>query len=474
MKYLLSVDCGLTKSKLCVFDTLGIKHYEKQCNTPKKGFEIDVVNLHNTIVFLFKSLIRETNIKSEEIISISTSGHGNGLYLIGENGILPYAYSSMFTESDMYTPETKRIFPFTIQTSWSGQPLPILAYLKNEKNDVFGKIKKILFCKDVVKYILTGRICTDFTDASAAGLLNHKTSNYDKELLEVYGLGDSMGLLPDLVSCTDIIGTVSDEFSSIIGLTGRIPVTGGLFDVNSCILGCGVTEADRYCIISGTWGISSAISPNPVINDRITQCCNFCYKDRYMCIDSAPTSCVNLEWFLNNIVKGISYSEADEIVKSQRYDSELLYLPYIYKPMDMNVRGSFLGLGAEHTYRDMLKAVFEGIVFEHTYRLEKIKNSGIVRNGAVLTGGAANSEVLCQMFADCMGIDIYVTEQSQSGALGGAIIGATAVGIYSSLKEATDKMVRIKKCYHPDNTSLLPQKFIYFKDIIKIFKGEWL
>ncbi len=472
MKYLLSVDCGLTKSKLCVFDTSGEKYYEKQCDTPKTGFEIDVENLHKTIIFLFQSLSSETDIRSEDIISISTSGHGNGLYLIGDSGILPYAYSSMFTENQGYTPETTYVFPITMQTSWSGQPLPILSYLKNEKPEIFSKIRKILFCKDLVRYILTGKICTDFTDASAAGLLNCKTSSYDEELLKLYNLEDSMELLPELVKCTDVIGTVSEEFSKLCGINSNIPVTGGLFDVNSCILGCGVTEPDKYCIISGTWGISSVITESPVSNDQITQCCNYCYPNQYMCIDSAPTSCVNLEWFLKNIVKDISYKEADDIVEKQAYDEQLLYLPYIYKPMDMNVKGSFLGLGAEHTYKDMLRAVFEGIVFEHTYRLEKLKEAGIVKNSAVITGGAANSAVLCQMFADCMGLDIYVTDQSQSGALGGAIIGSVAVGIYGDLKEAAKKMVKIKKCYHPNKNSLLPQKFIYFKDIIKIFKGE--
>ena len=86
-------------------------------------------------------------------------------------------------------------------------------------------------------------------------------------------------------------------------------------------------------------------------------------------------------------------------------DEDLLYLPYLYTPMDLpSAQGGFAGLRPYHDSAAMLRAVFEGIVFEHRYRLEKLQQSGIQANCAVLSGGAANSAVFGQMFADACGL----------------------------------------------------------------------
>ena len=466
VKYFLSIDCGLTKSKAVLFERTGKMLFESQLDTPRKSNQINTAALHKTVVTLINDILKSTGIDPEDILTVSTSGHGNGIYFIGENGILPFGFSSMYTESKKYTPPTDATFPITLQSSWSGQPLAILSHIKHEKPELFAKIRKILFCKDLIKYILTERICTDYTDASAAGLLNCKTAQYDEKLLKIYDLDGHADILPDLCRCTDTIGTVSEKFAKVSGLSVKTQVVGGLFDVNSCMLGAGITSPGKYCIIAGTWGINSAIVEAPISCKEITQCCNFSYPEEYMCIDSAPTSCTNLEWFTKNILRDISYRQADEIVEHQQGDPTLLYLPYIFTPMDINISGSFVGLKAEHTYKDMLRAVFEGIVFDHAYRLEKLKRAGIVYDSAVLTGGAANSSVFCHMFADCTGLEIYTTTQSQTGALGGAIIGSVAAGLYKDVAEAANAMVQVQRCYKPKTTDYYRQKFELFKETV--------
>lgn len=470
MNCILSIDCGLTKSKSAVFNQRGEVLLENEMDTPLKGTAINTAALCNAVTTLIYESIINGGFSPKDIKAICVSGHGNGLYIIGEHGILPYAYSSMYTGSKRYIPDTESSFPINIQSAWSGQPLAILSYLRNEEPLVFSKIRKILFCKDVIKYILTGRICTDYTDASAGGMLNYKTGTYDAELLKLYGLEDCEYLLPEICHSTDIIGGVTESMARKTGLRAGTPVIGGLFDVNSCMVGAGVIKPDKYCIISGTWGINSAVVEEPAQIRGITQCCNFCSPERFMCIDSAPTSCVNLEWFLRNIIEGISFEEADIIVEKQPV-SELIYLPYIYKPMDLNVNGgSFIGLTHNHNYKDMLRAVFEGIVFDHVYRIEKLKENGIVYDSAVLTGGASRSSVFCRMFADSLGIKIYTIANSQTGALGVAVLGTVAVGIYPDIETATQKMVGIKQCYEPRVNSALTLKYKKFKEYLAEYR----
>lgn len=461
--YFLCIDCGLTNIKTVTIDKNSNIISEHSLPTPRDNHIINITKLYKTLSELVSYAAKELG---DKITAISVSGHGNGLYLVGKDYAVPYGYSSMFTDSLPYTPKTEDTFPLTLQTSWSGQPLPILAYIKSEKPELFVQIKSILLCKDMLRYMMTGSVCTDYTDASAAGLLNYKTGDYDTELMKLYGLEDCMSLLPPIKLCTDKAGYVSKNFSKDSGLPVNIPVVTGLFDVNSCMLGSGVIEPDKYCLIAGTWGINCAVSKKDIADKSITQCCIFTVPEKFMCIDSAPTSCSNLEWFLNNILNNADYKKANEIVSNTPVDSELFYLPYIHKPMDLNISGGLLGLNATHTRNDLMRAVYEGIVFEHATRIEKLKKIGIVYQRAVLTGGAAESDVFCQMFADVTGLEIETTSQSQTGALGGYILCLVATGIFPEIKTAIESTVKIKKVYSPQNTKLYKEKYETFKKII--------
>lgn len=473
MHYFLSIDCGLTDCKAVLFDQTGKPLYQSSHHTPRDGNIIDTVDMREVIISLVRDIVHNAGVDPEEILTVSTSGHGNGLYLIGEEGLLSFGFSSMYGESKKQTPKTDETFHFTLQTSWCGQPLPILAFLREEKPAIFEQIRKILFCKDVIKYFLTGDVSTDYTDASAAGLLNYANSEYDEELMAKYGLGDCMHLLPRICNCTDVVGHITKEFSSLTGLSEKTKVLGGLFDVNACMLGSGVIDRERYCIIAGTWGINSLVTKRPVPLPSVTQCCCFALPQKFILIDSAPTSCTNLEWFTKNVLGDLSYREADEIVASQPFDPELLYLPYLYKPMEMEIGGgAFLGMDYRNTHRDMLRSVFEGIVFDHTMRINKLRKAGFVCDKAVLTGGAANSEVFCRIFADCTGLDIYTTACAQTGALGGAILGAVASGIYPDIETAVGEMVQIKAHYAPENPEQYTEKFAYFEKAINLFNHK--
>ncbi len=470
MRYFLSVDCGLTDSKAVIFNEFGDVICKHTLATPRKGEHIHTDLLQEMAITLIRETLQKSAVNPEKILTVSASGHGNGLYLIGADGACSYGYTSMYTNSKPYTPDTALTFPITMQSSWCGQPLAILSYLKHEAPERFADIRKILFCKDLIKYLMTGEICTDYSDASAAGLLNCNTAEYDSELLRIYSLEGCEQLLPRLTRCTDIIGHITPEFAKLSGLSEKTQVLGGLFDVNACMIGSGVTNGDKYCIVAGTWGINSYVTEKTDPAAKVTQCCNFTYPERYMLIDSGPTSCTNLAWFTKNVLDNLSYADADKIVAEQPFDPQLLYLPYLFKPMDLNMSGAFLGLNSLHTKNDMLRAVFEGIVFDHTYRLLKIKAAGHICSSAVLTGGGANSEVFCQMFADCTGLKIYTTVCTQTGALGGAVLGTVASGIYPDIETAAKNMVKIKAEYTPRNTAHYTEKFKRFKNIIEMFK----
>lgn len=441
---ILCIDCGLTKGKALLFDEKGVCHAETSFPTPLKDCFIDTHALRASLL----AALRELDLNA--VTAVTVSGHGNGIYAIGKEDVLPVGYSSMVTQSADFVRHT---FPITAQSDWAGQPLPILAWLKATQKDVYGSIQRVLFCKDLLRWFLTGTAATEYTDASAAGLLNARTGTYDEKLLALYGLSDLMDKLPPLLSSDAVGGLVSAEVSRVTGLPEGVPVYAGLFDVNSCMLGTGVTDGSAYALIAGTWGINACACGGLVESTEITQCCRFYGTVPFVCIDSAPTSCANLEWFSQQVLGDMPYERVNELVAAAPMDDGLLYLPYLYAPMDLpGARGGFLGIKPHHGAGDLLRAVYEGIVFEHRYRLEKLRAAGCHGDSAVLSGGGAASELLCRMFADVCGIPFRVCEQTQAGALGGAILALSAQGIYANPQEAAEALVRFRAVYTPDPT----------------------
>ncbi len=464
----LCIDCGLTNGKVLLFAPDGILIDKKAFQTPLYNDQVDTKALYDGLCGAIGALTADMDDTASQITCISVSGHGNGLYALDEAGALPFGFSSMLTQQANRLPAQEALLPIVLQSRWPGQPLSILAWLKQTNPGLYYRMKKILFCKDLLRYFMTGSVCTDPTDASAAGLLNAQTGQYDRALLHLYDLDDAWEKLPPIRGSAEGAGTVSEEFHKKTGLPAGVPVLGGLFDVNSCMLGAGAVDASRFSMTAGTWGINAIPSAAPVRSESITQCCWFYGGLPYVCIDSAPTSCTNLEWFARRILQTDRFDQVSETVRRTAVDETLLYLPYLYAPMDLpSASGGFVGLRAHHTRTDLTRAVFEGIVFEHRRRMEKLQAIGLDAKAIVLSGGAANSAVFAKLFSDICGKEVFVPAQSEAGAMGGVILCSIAEGLYQSPQQAADALVSYRQVCSAEPQAAYERKYREFCRVLE-------
>ena len=442
-KLFLGIDCGLTSIKAVVFDRFGKLHRASSKKNSVVDGMIDTRLLWEKVVFCIKQSV---NGIEKQIAGISVCGHGNGLYFAVNGVPYEFGYSSMYNGA---TISDERISDITLQTVWAGQPLNILRRIKNENEELYRSISGIFFCKDYIRFMLTGVFATDYSDATAAGLTNNNDYRIDPRLFSLFGLNGAEKLIPKIYDSYENIGGTTEEIENLTGIKSGTPVAVGAFDVCGCIVGSGVKDESEYSIISGTWGINGALSKMKINDRRITQCCSFVDRTFNLCIESSPTSCVNLEWLINNVCPYVDYGEILDITKMR---TDLIYLPYIYPSMRYPDRkAEFVNLCISHTYKDMVKAVLDGIVFGHRLQIEALKSVGLERNGAVLSGGAANSSGWCQLFADILNTEIKTTEEKECGALGAAIFAAVASGEYGDIYSAQNEMVRYKETFVPKN-----------------------
>lgn len=470
MGYLLSVDCGLTVSKAAVFDLTGKKIAESRRNTPQSGVYIDSEALWRCTAACIREVL-EANEFSLDILAVGLSGHGNGLYALDEYGAPVATMSSMFDFNQSYVNAFRESASYaafrktTHQSVWSGQPMQILKWLKLERPECYDRIRCVLMCKDFLRYKLTGVLATDDSDFTASALAMQADG---VQLCEMLGISEMAQAFPQPLCCDQISGCVSMCAARETGLREGTPVAVGGIDLFCCMQGAGIVDSGMCSITAGTWGVTAAYADDVVNLEALTQQCIFRRGFKQVAVVSAPTSCVNLDWFLEKIRPGLSYSEADQIVAQFAPTSiQAIYLPYLYRDMaHPEIDAGFRALSPTDGWKELLRAVYEGVCLAHRLQFDRLRRAGVRMDCVRMSGGITNSSVWCQMMSDILQIEIGIPAERQAGLLGAAMMAAVSIHVYSSLDEAGQKMSAIDRVYVPNTEAVYNDKYYRFLSMV--------
>ncbi len=493
--YLLGIDNGGTITKAALYDGRGNEiasaGEKSELVMPKPGFtERNLEEWWKANCRSIRRVIEKSGLKNSDIAAVASTGHGNGMYLVDENldpvgnGIISTDTRAKEYVKKWYSDGTfQRVLPKTMQSIWAGQPVALLAWMRDHTPEVLEKTKWILMCKDYVRLRLTGEPYAEITDMTGTSFMNLETVEYDEEVLDAFGLSSVRSKLPDVRGAADICGTVTKGAARETGLCEGTPVAGGLFDINACAIATGIVDDSKLCCIAGTWSINEYISKEPVVAEDHFMTTLYCIPGYYLIGDSSPTSASNLEWFVTNFVdcpspeNGNVYEACNVSVESVKpEDSNIIFLPFLYgSNAGPDASAGFVGLNGYHTKDHLLRAVYEGVAFGTKVHLERLSRFRELPDTARVSGGAAKSKVWMQMFADVLQKRIEITENEELGTLGAALCAGVSVGIFDSFEAGTDTMVRIKRSYEPDKSlsDIYNTKFEKYKETVEALKGVW-
>jgi L-xylulokinase len=472
--YFLSLDCGLTATKAAVFDGGGrqIASASEDTGVLEKGerSEIDMEGQWARSCAVIRSAIARFGLPASRISGIGVSGHGAGLYPVDSKGkaICP-AFTSMDSRADgivrAWSVEGPDLYPKTRHSPWSGQSLPQLRWLKDNRPEDYQRIRWIFTAKDWIVFNLTGEAVTDPTDLSNNAAVDIASGAYDRGIMEAYGIGECADKIPNMVPSASIVGTVQQGAALDTGLAPGIPVVAGMFDVIASAVGSGALGEKAFSMISGTWNINTAFDRRLLDTPRTVKVSLSPIPGLYAYVESSATSAANLAWFLGTVdaISG-SARRSTHSMREEQYalinegvariapgSAGLTYLPFIHRShLAPGTDAAFVGMKAEHSGFHLLRALYEGVAFAHRRHLDILSSGGIERTRVLLCGGAANSDVWCGIFADALGRTIETSDAEQAGARGIAIAVAVGIGIYSSFEEASRSMIGAGKRYDPD------------------------
>lgn len=279
---------------------------------------------------------------------------------------------------------------------------------------------------------------TDVTNASRTMLFNINSLDWDKDLLDLFGIPASM--LPEVHSSSEIYGYTE--------LAGRkVPIAGVIGDQQSALFG-------QMCIEEGsvknTYGTGCFLLMNcghkPVWSDNeLITTIAWKIGDNlvYALEGSIFVAGAVVQWLRDGL--GIIKSSHDiEALAASVPDNGGVYFVPTLTGMgapywNQNARGIITGITRGTTSGHIARAALEGIAFQTLDIVTAMeKDAGILLSELKVDGGAARNNLLMQFQADVLGTEVIRPKITELTALGAAYMAGLALGVWTSVDGLKD------------------------------------
>ena len=484
MQYLMGVDIGGSVAKAAIYDTDGHELYacgrKMDTLTPQPEFcQRDPEQIRDCVYGAVSDVIKKAAISGSDIAAIGVTGQANGLYMFKRNGTPVYP---SILSSDLRAKEfIKRwnedgtldaILPKTRQILWAGQTSALVAWFAKYEPQILKQAEVFVTAKDYARFLLTGVFALETTEASSTSMMDLGTRSLSREIAERLGIAAYMNKFPEkLLESTEIGGYVTAQCAALTGLAEGTPVVGGLIDTVASIISQGIVQEDQLGMIIGTWGVNTFITKRPLYSKDIFSAFYYCLPDYQLILEGSPTSATNLEWFIQTFLRqqGMTfcgYDAINQMVAESDLHSSILFLPFLYGTnVNIDAKGAFVGLKGGHGIADMLRAIYEGVVFCHMYHIDRLLKFRERPETVRIAGGGARSAVWMQIFADALGAQVEVSEAEELGAMGVAMVAGVGEGVFQEMYRAVERFTHISRVYQPD-----PEKHAYYQKKYALYR----
>lgn len=489
--YFLGIDLGTTGTKIILIREDGKvidKNYvEYEILSPESGYaEQNPLDWWVGLKEISKEMMTRNKDIIEKIAGIGIDGQMHThVYLDRNYQILRNAITWMDQRSKKIVEKINgdaelknKIFKATSNSLTTTYTAPNVKWVQENQKEIYEKTKYILLAKDYIKFLLTGKMVTDYSDAAGTMFFNVAKQQWAAEIFELFGIEKS--LFPEVDKSAKVIGKVTKKAAEKTGIPRGTPVINGCADQAATSLGAGMVSKGQVTAIIGTAGVVSVLSDRAAADpENRVLCWNYCLEDKWINLGIMQTAGESLKWFknafdqdLDNVYQNYN-QQAEQISEGS---GGLIFLPYLMGERtpywDSDARGVFFGLNLKHQKYHFVRAIMEGVSFAFKNNLEAIESLGVKVDNLRLLGGGAKSKVWKEILAGILNRKIVTVEVEEAGALGSIILCGLALGIYKSPETAVKKLVNIgEEFYNPEMSPVYSKNYEIFKELYPNLKG---
>ena len=468
-QYILAIDAGTTSSRAIVFDkkgeSIGIAQHEFPQYFPKEGWvEHDAIEIWETQLRAIKEVLGGRDISAQAIAAVGITNQRETVVLwdrktgqpvhkaiVWQDRRTAFICEALKSHTSTFYNKTGLVLDAYFsgtKIKWILDENPELRQAAEKGELAFGTVDSWLIWNltDGSTHV------TDVTNASRTLLFNIHTLEWDNELLSILDIPKS--LLPDVVSCSEIVG-VTKLFGEEIPISGIAGDQQAALFGQKCINEGDVKNTDGtgcFCIMNT--GQKAVASNNKMLttigyqlNGKIT----------YALEGSIFTAGALVQWLRDQMQIISDASEIEALAKSVENNGGITFVPALSglgaPYWDPEATGTIIGITRGTQKGHIARAALESIALRtRDIIVEMEKDAATTFKSLKVDGGASNNNLLMQIQADLLTTVVIRPQTTETTALGAAFFAGLAVGFWKNIEEL-EKIWKKDMSFSPSNSS---------------------
>jgi xylulokinase len=272
-----------------------------------------------------------------------------------------------------------------------------------------------------------------------------------------------------------VVGTLTKTAAQELGLSENVKVIAGGGDQAVAAVGTGTVGEGKCNVSLGTSGVVFIASQKFAVDEN-NALHAFCHADgKYHFMGVMLSAAASNKWWMDEIIGTREYAKEQQGI-TKLGENHVFFLPYLMGERtphnNPEARGTFIGMSMDTTRKDMTQAVLEGVAFALRDSFEITKSLGINVERIRINGGGAKSPLWCKIIADVLNVKVDKINSEEGPAFGAAILAAVGCGKYSTVEEATEKLIKVvdTTSQDPAEVELYNKKYAIFKQLYPTLK----
>jgi glycerol kinase len=279
---------------------------------------------------------------------------------------------------------------------------------------------------------------TDAANASRTMLMNLRTLAWDDEMLRL--LSVPRAVLPEIRGNAETYGATA----GLSMLPDGIPIAGMAGDQQAALFGQACFAPGQVKITYGTGAFALVNTGTACIPSRHRVLTTVAWKlgkeTTYALEGSAFICGAAVQWLRDGLGLIKTSAEIEDLAAAAEDSGGVLFVPALVgmgaPHWDAGARGLILGISRGTTKAHIARATLEGMALQnHELLMAMQEDFGRPITQLKVDGGAAANNLLMQMQADVLGIEVVRPTMIETTALGAALLAGLAIGVWSDLDE---------------------------------------
>lgn len=494
----LSIDCGTQSVRALAFDAAGSLRaaskveYEPYFSSQPGWAEQDPELWSRSMVAACRGLLAGSPGIEKRIGAIAVTTQRDSMVCLGHDG-MPIRPAILWLDSRkapvLYHPDPLTRLGLALvgmeeavrKTQQSGA----CNWMRTYEPEVWARTHAFVQVSGFINHRLTGELVD-----SVASQIGHMPFDYRNQRWAPAGhLNARMfpverDKLPRLSPAGTVLGRLTASAARETGLPAGLPVVAAGSDKGCETIGVGVVDESSASLSFGTTATVQTTSRR--------------YLEPLAFMPSYPAPIAGrfnpeveifrgywmISWFKNQFAyqevmeaqaRGIpAEAMLDELLRSTEPGSHgLMMQPYWTAGLKQpSAKGAIIGFGDVHERSHLYRAIIEGLAFGLREGLEAIERVSRRRVSVLrVSGGASQSDAICQISADVLGLPLERGSTHETSGLGAAMCAAAGLGWYADVAQAAAAMSSTSRVFEPDASSAALYTELYSRVYKKMYRA---